>query len=297
MFNIESVEEMERIDAVAGRVGMKAPVALRVNPAIDPGTHKYVATGLRESKFGIESERVVQSYLEALAMKNLDVKGIHTHIGSQITQTGPFREAVEKISGIVGQVRELGADLRLVDIGGGLGITYNEEEPPEPGAFAAELVPVLKKLDSVIVTEPGRVLMGNAGVLLTKTLYRKESGEKKFVIVDAGMNDLMRPSLYGSHHGIRPLRWRDGEGETVDVVGPICESGDFLAKDRILPPVEAGDVLAVGSAGAYGFSMSSNYNSRPRPAEILVRGSSHAVIRERETYGDLLKGERKDPWG
>jgi diaminopimelate decarboxylase len=297
MFNIESVEEMGRIDAVAGRVGMKAPVALRVNPAIDPETHKYVATGLRESKFGIESERVLQSYLEALAMKNLDVKGIHTHIGSQITQTGPFREAVEKIAGIVGQVRELGADLRLVDIGGGLGITYDDEEPPEPGAFAAELVPVLKTLDSTIVTEPGRVLMGNAGVLLTRTLYRKESGEKKFVIVDAGMNDLMRPSLYGSHHGIRPLNWRDGEGETVDVVGPICESGDFLARDRILPPVKAGDVLAVGSAGAYGFSMSSNYNSRPRPAEVLVRGSSHAVIRARETYEDLLRGERRDPWG
>jgi len=294
MFNIESVEEMRRIDAVAGGLGVKAPVALRVNPAIDPGTHKYIATGLRESKFGIEAERVLQSYREALAMKNLDVKGIHTHIGSQITQTGPFLEAVEKLSVIVGQVREIGADLRLVDIGGGLGITYHEEEPPEPEALAAELIPVLGKLDATIVTEPGRVLMGNAGVLLTRVLYRKESGEKKFVIVDAGMNDLARPSLYGSHHGIRPLAEKEGVGDVVDVVGPICESGDFLAKDRRLPPVEGGDVLAVGSAGAYGFSMASNYNSRPRPAEILVRGSSHSLIRERETYADLLRGEKKE---
>jgi diaminopimelate decarboxylase len=294
MFNIESVEEMQRIDAVAGRLGVKAPVALRVNPAIDPGTHKYIATGLRESKFGIESKRVLQGYREALGMKNLDVKGIHTHIGSQITQTGPFLEAVEKLSVIVGQVREIGVDLRLVDIGGGLGITYHEEEPPEPEAFAAELIPVLSGLDATVVTEPGRVLMGNAGVLLTRVLYRKESGEKKFVIVDAGMNDLMRPSLYGSHHGIRPLTEKESEGDVVDVVGPICESGDFLAKDRRLPPVEGGDVLAVGSAGAYGFSMSSNYNSRPRPAEVLVRGSSHSLIRERETYADLLRGERKE---
>lgn len=294
MFNIESVEEMGRIDAVAGGLGVKAPVALRVNPAIDPGTHKYIATGLRESKFGIEAERVLRSYREALGMKNLDVKGIHTHIGSQITQTGPFLEAVEKLSVIVGQVRELGADLRLVDIGGGLGITYHEEEPPEPEAFAGELIPVLRKLEATVVTEPGRVIMGNAGVLLTRVLYRKESGEKKFVIVDAGMNDLARPSLYGSHHGIRPLTEKDGEGDVVDVVGPICESGDFLAKDRRLPPVEGGDLLAVGSAGAYGFSMASNYNSRPRPAEILVRGSSHSLIRERETYADLLRGEKKE---
>jgi len=294
MFNIESTEEMRRIDAVAGGLGVKAPIALRINPAIDPGTHKYIATGLRESKFGIGSERVLQSYREALGMKNLDVKGIHTHIGSQITQTGPFLEAVEKLSVIVGQVREIGVDLRLVDIGGGLGITYHEEEPPEPEAFAAELIPVLKGLDATVVTEPGRVLMGNAGVLLTRILYRKESGEKKFVIVDAGMNDLMRPSLYGSHHGIRPLKEKEGEGDVVDIVGPICESGDFLAKDRRLPPVEGGELLAVGSAGAYGFSMASNYNSRPRPAEVLVRGSSHSLIRERETYADLLRGERQE---
>lgn len=294
MFNIESAEEMERIDSVAGRLGQKAPVALRVNPAIDPGTHKYVATGLRESKFGIESERVLQSYRSAMQLPNLEVKGIHTHIGSQITQTGPFREAVEKLADLVAQVRAIGAELQLVDIGGGLGITYHDEEPPEPEAFASELLPVLGELDATIVTEPGRVLMGNAGSLLTRVLYRKESGGKKFVIVDAGMNDLMRPSLYGSHHGIRPLTEAREPGERADVVGPICESGDFLAKDRVLPPVQAGDVLAVGSAGAYGFSMASNYNSRPRPAEVLVRGSSHSLIRERETYADLLRGERQD---
>jgi diaminopimelate decarboxylase len=293
MFNVESLEELERINGVAGGVGCLAPVALRVNPAIDPKTHKYIATGLKESKFGIESERVIESYRSAMEMPHLDVVGVHIHIGSQITQTGPFREAMEKLTSIVEQVRGLGADLRYIDIGGGLGIRYDSEEPPEPGAFAAEVLPYLRELGGTVVTEPGRVLVGNAGVLVTQVLYRKTSAGKRFVIVDAGMNDLMRPSLYGSYHGIRPLRERGEEGETVDVVGPICESGDFLAKDRRLPPLEQGERIAVESAGAYGFAMASNYNSRPRPAEVLVEGSTHALIREREGYEDLLRGERK----
>ena len=294
MFNVESLEELVRIDATAARLGVRAPVAFRVNPAIDPMTHKYIATGLRESKFGIEAESVIESYRDALAMQHIEVVGIHAHIGSQITQTGPFREAMEKLSDIIRQVRELGADLRYVDIGGGLGITYDEEEPPTPDAFAAELLPFFKEWGCTIVTEPGRVIVGNIGSLLTRVLYRKESGVKKFLVVDAGMNDLMRPSLYGSYHGIRPLRQREisAAREKMDVVGPICESGDFLAKDRELPDISAGEYLEVGSAGAYGFTMASNYNSRPRPAEILVRGASHFVIRERETNEDLVRGEK-----
>lgn len=297
MFNVESTEELERIDAVARRLGLRAPVALRVNPAIDPKTHKYIATGLKESKFGIQSEHVVQSYRHALAMSGLEVVGVHIHIGSQITETAPFTAALEKLAALAEQIRGLGVDLRYIDIGGGLGITYDQEEPPEPAGFASELLPLLKGLKGTIVTEPGRVLVGNAGVLLTRVLYRKGSGEKKFFIVDAGMNDLMRPSLYNSHHHIRPLLERTYGSEKVDVVGPICESGDFLAKDRVLPIVDPGEYLAVGSAGAYGFSMSSNYNSRPRAAEVLVKGSSHAVVRRRETYEDLVRGERKDPFG
>ncbi len=296
MFNVESLEELERIDTVARRLGVRAPVALRVNPAIDPKTHKYIATGLKESKFGIQSGQVLQSYRHALGMGGLEVVGVHIHIGSQITETGPFRAALEKLAPLVEQIRGLGVDLRYVDIGGGLGITYDQEEPPEPAGFAAELLPLLQGLKSTIVTEPGRVLVGNAGVLLTRVLYRKGSGEKKFFVVDAGMNDLMRPSLYNSHHHIRPLLERAYGSEKVDVVGPICESGDFLAKDRVLPSVDSGEYLAVGSAGAYGFSMSSNYNSRPRAAEVLVRGSSHALVRRRETYEDLIRGEKKDPF-
>ena len=291
MFNVESLEELRRIDEVAGARSRRAPVALRVNPAIDPKTHKYIATGLRESKFGIEWEKVLESYRLALGMANIDVVGIHAHIGSQITEAAPFGAALEKLNDMVGQVRGLGADLRYIDIGGGLGITYDGEEPPDPEAYAAGLLPLLKQLGGTVVTEPGRVIVGNAGVLLTEVLYRKASGGKRFVVVDAGMNDLTRPSLYGAYHGIRPLRERAGGEEKVDVVGPICESGDFLARDRLLPAVEQGDILAVGSAGAYGFTMASNYNSRPRPAEILVQGSSHAVIRERESYEDLVGGE------
>jgi diaminopimelate decarboxylase len=293
MFNVESRDELEQLDRVAGRVGQRARIALRVNPAIDPMTHKYIATGLKESKFGIEAERVLETYEHALRLGHLDVVGIHCHIGSQITQVGPFREAVEKIADIVGRVRALGADLRYVDIGGGLGISYHQEEPPEPKHLSAELMPLLAGLGATIITEPGRVLVGNAGALLTRVTYRKDTGAKSFLIVDAGMNDLVRPSLYGSYHRIAPVRATPGTKRTVDVVGPICESGDFLAKDRELPPVPPGGLLAVMSAGAYGFAMASNYNSRPRPAEVLVRGGAWTVIRERESYEDLVRGERR----
>jgi diaminopimelate decarboxylase len=291
MFNVESREELERLDGVAARAGRRAPVALRVNPAIDPLTHTYIATGLKESKFGIEAERILETYRRALSLGHLEVVGIHCHIGSQITQTGPFRAAVEKIADLVRQVRALGADLRWVDIGGGLGISYNQEEPPAPKQLSAEVVPVLRELGATVVTEPGRVIVGNAGALLARVTYRKDTGSKKFLVVDAGMNDLIRPSLYGSFHRIVPLRRTEGTREPLDVVGPICESGDFLAKERELPPVPPGEYVAALSAGAYGFSMSSNYNSRPRAAEVLVRGAEYAVIRERESYEDLIRGE------
>lgn len=291
MFNVESVEELRQIDRVAGELGRRAPIALRVNPAIDPLTHKYIATGLRESKFGIEAERVLETYRTALALGHLDVVGIHCHIGSQITQVGPFRAAVEKIADLVREVRALGAQLRCVDIGGGLGISYNQEEPPEPRQLSAEVLPVLAGLGATVVTEPGRVIVGNAGALLARVTYRKDTSAKSFLVVDAGMNDLVRPSLYGSYHRIVPLRRVAGSHRPMDVVGPICESGDFLAKDRELPPVPPGECVAVLSAGAYGFAMSSNYNSRPRAAEVLVRGNAYAVIRARETYDDLVRGE------
>jgi len=291
MFNVESVEELEALDRVAARARLRAPVALRVNPAIDPGTHAYVATGLKESKFGIEAGRVLEAYGQAMRLGHLDVVGIHCHIGSQITQTGPFREAVERIAELVRAVRALGADLRYVDIGGGLGISYNQEEPPEPKQLSAEVAPVLRELGATVITEPGRVIVGNAGALVARVTYRKGNGGRRFLVVDAGMNDLLRPSLYGSYHRIVPLRRTGGARVAMDVVGPICESGDFLAKDRELPPVPPGACIAVLSAGAYGFTMSSNYNSRPRAAEVLVRGAEYAVIRERELSEDLVRGE------
>jgi diaminopimelate decarboxylase len=291
MFNVESPEELAQIDRVAGGLGLRAPVAVRVNPAIDPLTHKYIATGLKESKFGIEAGRILETYRAALALPNLDVVGIHCHIGSQITQVGPFRAAIDKIAELVREVRALGADLRYVDIGGGLGISYNQEEPPEPKRFSAEILPVLQSLDATVITEPGRVIVGNAGALISRVTYRKDTSAKSFLVVDAGMNDLVRPSLYGSYHRILPLVATPGAHRPMDVVGPICESGDFLAKDRELPPVAPGEYVAVLSAGAYGFAMSSNYNSRPRAAEVLVRGGEYAVIRARESYDDLVRGE------
>ncbi len=291
MFNVESREELGLINKVAREKGLRPRVALRINPAIDPRTHRHIATGSKESKFGIDSDQILQGYREALQMEHLEVAGIHAHIGSQITEIGPFREAIEKLARIVAQVRTLGVDLRYVDIGGGLGITYEREEPPEPQQFAAALLPALQKLSCTLLTEPGRVLVGNAGILLTRLLYRKESGGKSFMMVDAGMNDLIRPGLYGSYHGIQPVRESSGERTRVDVVGPICESGDFLARDRELPAVSPGEYLAVMSAGAYGFVMSSHYNSRPRAAEVLVQGGKYSIIRERETYQDLIRGE------
>ena len=292
MFNVESSQELRVIADVAAGMGLRARVALRVNPDVDPKTHPYIATGLKQSKFGIDIGIALEEYEAARQLPALEVVGVHHHIGSQITTIKPFVDALQRTAGLVRRLRERGMAIRYVNIGGGLGITYKDEEPPVPAEFARAIVGVLKELGGTLIMEPGRVLVGNAGVLVTRVLYRKRTAAKEFVIVDAGMNDLIRPSLYGAYHEIRPVRPVAGRiAETVDVVGPICESGDFLAKDRLLPRAEPGELLAVMSAGAYGYTMASNYNARPRAPEVMVHGDAYTVVRTRETYEDLVRGE------
>jgi len=291
MFNVESSHELKKINEVAGSLGVKARVALRVNPDIDPKTHPYISTGLKKSKFGIAIKNALEEYQLASALPNIEIIGIHKHIGSQITEIAPFADAMKRITGIVKELKESGIDIKYIDAGGGLGIRYDDEEPPHPKELGNVLLPLIKDTGCTLILEPGRVLTGNAGMLLTKVLYLKTGEVKNFVIVDAGMNDLIRPSLYEAYHEILPVEKRAGESFTADVVGPICESGDFLAKDRELMKPETGDLLAVMSAGAYGFTMSSNYNSRPRVAEVMVDGDTYTIIRKRETYEDLIRGE------
>lgn len=292
MFNVESLMELEALDRVAGRMGMTADIALRVNPDVDPETHPYVATGLREAKFGVDMEDALALYRRASSLSHVNVVGVHQHIGSQITTVEPFRESLEKVKELVSRLQGEGIEIRYINVGGGFGIPYRREEVPHPRDYAAVLKPLLQDLGCSVILETGRLIVGNAGVLVTKVLYRKKTGEKRFLVVDAAMNDLLRPSLYGSYHEILPLRRKDGEGEEVDVVGPICESGDFLARERRIQRSEPGEYLAVMSAGAYGFSMSSNYNSRLRAAEVMVDGGRFGVVRERENYEDLVRGER-----
>jgi diaminopimelate decarboxylase len=293
MFNVESGQELRLINEVAVEMGMRARVALRVNPDVDPKTHPYISTGLKKSKFGIDIGQALEEYEAAQTLPALEVVGIHQHIGSQITEIGPFVDSLEKTAALIPTLRDRGTHIRYLDVGGGLGITYKDEEPPLPAEFARALIGVIRGLDVTLVLEPGRVLVGNAGILVTRVLYTKQSPAKNFVVVDAGMNDLARPSLYGSYHAIQPVRRIGGRPEvTVDVVGPICESGDFLAKDRALPRCEPGELLAVMSAGAYGHTMSSNYNARPRSPEVMVQGEHFYVIRERESLEDLVRGER-----
>jgi diaminopimelate decarboxylase len=293
MFNVESQQELEAVDQVAGQMGLKAPVALRVNPDVDPATHPYISTGLKQSKFGIAFSEAPEACRKADSMDNLEVVGLHSHIGSQITQASPFVDALERLVGLVEKLQAEGIRIRYLDLGGGLGITYKDEAPPHPRELAEALLPAMAGLDVTFIFEPGRVIVGNAGALVSRVLYTKAQEEKDFVVVDAAMNDLARPSLYGAYQAIWPLAEvnADAPRTPVDVVGPICESGDFLAKDRPLPALEPGDLLAVMSAGAYGFTMASNYNSRPRVAEVLVKGSDYYVVRLRETYEDLVRGE------
>lgn len=292
MFNVDSEAELLCLNEIAKQAGKQARIALRVNPDIDPQTHPHIATGLRESKFGFEFSRVIEGYKLADKLENIQIAGIHMHIGSQITKVTPFREALKKISGLVKKLRALGMEIQYVNVGGGLGIVYNEENPPTLADYAGEITSALKKMQVQGIFEPGRVLMGNAGVLITEVLYLKKTKEKNFVVVDAGMGDLFRPAFYSAHHEISPVNLQ-GERESLraDIVGPICESGDFLAKNREIPAVTPGEYLAVFSAGAYGFSMASNYNSRRRPAEVLVEGHAFRIIRKRETYEDLMRGE------
>ncbi len=294
MFNVESSAELQAINDVAASMGMKARVALRINPDIDPKTHPYISTGLKKSKFGIAADRALEEFKSAAAFSHIKVVGLHAHIGSQLTQVTPFVESLKKVLTMVQALAEQGISLRYVNIGGGLGITYSDETPPEPKDLAEAIAPLVRDLKCVLIMEPGRVIVGNAGVLLTKVLYPKEGEAKRFLIVDAAMNDLIRPSLYDAYHDIRPVyeKVAQAEKKTVDVVGPVCESGDFLAKDRVLPEMRGGDLMAVMSAGAYGFVMSSNYNSRPRVPEVLVHEGQYHVIRSRESYEDLVRGEQ-----
>ena len=270
---------------------MKAPVALRINPDINPQTHPYISTGLKQNKFGIPFDRSLDVYGQAKALKYIDPIGVHCHIGSQILDVQPFVDTLGRIKALVKQLREESIAIRYIDLGGGLGITYDDEVPPAPGDYVEALLGELGDLDCTLIFEPGRVLVGNAGIMVTRVLYIKRGPEKNFIVVDAGMNDCIRPSLYGAYQAVWPVVQREGEKISGDVVGPICESGDFLAKDRILPPLEPGDLVAVMSAGAYGFSMASNYNSRPRAAEVLVKGTERWVVRDRESYEDIVQGE------
>jgi len=290
-FNVESGAELEILEARAATAGKIAPVALRVNPDVNANTHPYIATGLAENKFGVPVGSVLPLYRRAARSRHLRISGIAFHIGSQIISTAPFIRAAERLVELVRTLRESRVELRYLDLGGGLGITYGEEVPPEPAAYAGALNSIVKDLGCTLILEPGRAIVGNAGILVTRVLLTKKGRARNFVVVDAAMNDLIRPSLYGAYHWIHPLTLHRRRTWKADVVGPVCESGDFLARDRVLPRVSAGDLLAVMSAGAYGFALSSNYNSRPRPAELLVRGGEFRIIRRRESFPDLIRGE------
>lgn len=291
MFNVESLEELALINRTALRMRKKAPVAFRVNPNVDPHTHHYITTGKSGSKFGIPYEEAVAAYRTASRMAGIEVVGVHSHIGSQITETEPFRMAAVKIHDLTRRLSASGIGLRYVDLGGGLGIRYDREDPPSPEDLAGAVLPVFRDFKGTFVLEPGRCIVGNAGTLLAKVVYRKASGGKNFLIVDAGMNDLIRPTLYEAYHEILPAKAPGRPKLRQDVVGPICETGDFLGKDRKLPKLRAGEYLAAACAGAYGFAMSSQYNSRLRAAEVMVEGSKTKLIRRREKYTDLTESE------
>lgn len=294
-FNVESASELENINRIAVRLNRVANVAIRINPDVEPKTHKYITTGKLTNKFGIDFKSALQIFNMRRALENVRISGLHMHIGSQITVSEPYLAAIRKVVDFIGVLRKKGISLEYLNIGGGLGIIYDREIPQTADKFAAKVLPILKKTKLKIIMEPGRFIVGNAGILVTKVLYIKKTPKKKFVIVDAGMNDLIRPALYDAYHEILPLQ-RKENAEKVDVVGPICESGDFFAKDRRLPAVKEGEYLAIMSAGAYGFSMSSNYNSRLKAEEIMVVKDREFVIRKRDTHEDLIKNETIPPF-
>lgn len=290
-FNVESVAELARINQIAGEMGRKAPVSIRVNPDIDAGTHPYISTGLKENKFGIPIEQAQEIYRQAAAMEHLDIHGVDCHIGSQLTELSPFLEAVDKLLALIDALADDGIHIRHLDVGGGLGVRYDNETPPEPSLYAEQLKARLQDRNLTLVFEPGRAIAANAGVLLTRVEHLKPGEAKNFAIVDAAMNDLIRPALYSAWQAIIPLdKTLERPAAVYDIVGPVCETGDFIGKDRELSITE-GDLLAVRSAGAYGFVMASNYNSRPRAAEVMVDGDQAQVVREREQLSDLWRGE------
>jgi diaminopimelate decarboxylase len=296
MFNVESEQELERLQKVAQEQELVAPVAFRINPDVDPKTHAYISTGLAKNKFGIPIEQAEKVYLQAREMTNIRILGVSCHIGSQLTEISPFTETLHKVKLFIKRLEAHDIKIKYLDLGGGLGVRYQDEKPPHPQEYARALKEEMQDLDCTLILEPGRVIVGNAGILVSRVLYTKQTETKNFIIVDAAMNDLARPSLYNAHHDILPVIKKnepaaDKPFTKADVVGPICETGDFLARDRELPPFEQGDLMAVMSSGAYGFTMSSNYNSRPRAAEVLVKDDQFYVIRERENYETLIRDE------
>jgi diaminopimelate decarboxylase len=297
-FNVESEPELRVIAEIARRMGRRAPIAIRVNPGVDPETHHYISTGKHESKFGISIRHALDVYREAARLDGIEIRGVQMHIGSQITKLAPFVLAIKKITPLVEQVRRIAPDtLQFFDVGGGLGIRYRNEKPPTAAQFARAVMPHLRRLGLKILFEPGRFIVGNGGVLVSRVLYVKQTPVKRFLIVDAAMNDLIRPALYESWHDIVPVAAQSGRRNvTVDVVGPVCESGDFLAQGRRMAAVGEGELVAVMSAGAYGMAMASNYNARPRPAEVVVRGRRYELVRRRESVKDLVSGETVPQW-
>ncbi|HQU14525.1 MAG: diaminopimelate decarboxylase [Chromatiales bacterium 21-64-14] len=294
-FNVESAAELDRLEQIAQELGLRAPVSLRVNPDVDAGTHPYIATGLKENKFGVDVASALALYRRASHARHLEVVGVDCHIGSQLTDTGPFVAALRRILELVDQLENEGISIRHLDLGGGLGVRYRDECPPPPDQYIRTLLEALSGRDFELLIEPGRAIVANAGVLLTRVEYLKHTSHRNFAIVDAAMNDLVRPALYGAWHEILPVEPRAGLApQDYDVVGAVCETGDFLGKERRLA-IAPGDLLAVRSAGAYGFSMSSNYNTRPRAAEVLVDGAGSWLVRSRETLEALLEGESVPP--
>ncbi len=291
LLNLESEAEMERVEMIATKLGKEARISIRVNPNIDPKTHPYISTGLHENKFGVDLETAKRMYVKAHNSKHLDPVGIHFHIGSQLTELDPIKEAAGIVSDLVRSLKAIKIDIKFFDVGGGLGIVYDDETTIEPYDYAQAIFSTLYGLDLTIICEPGRFMVGNSGYFLTKVLYEKVNEGKRFVIVDGAMNDLLRPSLYNAYHKVEVVG-KEGNESEADIVGPVCESGDFFAKSRMLPPTEHNDVVVVYSAGAYGFVMSSNYNTRPKPAEVAIINGKDRCIRQRETFEDLIKLEK-----
>ncbi len=291
--NVESEAELGRVEMIAKEMNKEARISIRVNPNVDPKTHPYISTGLHENKFGVDMDTAKRMYITAKNSPNLDPVGIHFHIGSQLTELDPIREASEIVADMVRSLNAIDIELKFFDVGGGLGIRYNDETTIEPYDYAQAILGTLKGLDMTIVCEPGRFLTANAGYFLTKVLYEKKNGDKRFVVVDGAMNDLIRPSLYKAFHKVEVIGHKEEEATPADIVGPVCESGDFLAKEYPLPPLEHGDLLVLHSAGAYGFGMGSNYNTRGRSAEVVIENGKDRLVRKRESFEDLIALEKE----